>query len=127
MEVLSGQAPAVRYAVGEQDTRPWGHWEVIATGDAHVVKRITVSPGQRLSLQYHHHRSEHWTVVEGTAEATVDGAVHVLRYGEHVHIAKGAKHRIANPGPDRLVFVEVQVGETLDENDIVRVSDDYGR
>ena len=117
----------VRYAVGDCDTRPWGRWEVVATGDRYTVKRITVLPGQRLSLQYHHHRSEHWTMVEGEAEVEIDGAVHRLGFGEHVHIPLGAKHRIRNGGAAPLVFVEVQVGELLDENDIVRVSDDYGR
>lgn len=122
----AGQA-TVRYAVGESDTRPWGRWEVIATGDRYTVKRITVTPGQRLSLQYHHHRAEHWTIVEGEAEVEIDGIVHRLGFGEHIHIPLGARHRIRNGGESILAFVEVQVGDLLDENDIVRVSDDYGR
>jgi mannose-6-phosphate isomerase-like protein (cupin superfamily) len=91
----------VRYAVGDCDTRPWGRWEVVATGDRYTVKRITVLPGQRLSLQYHHHRSEHWTMVEGEAEVEIDGAVHRLGFGEHVHIPLGAKHRSAMAAPRR--------------------------
>ena len=117
----------VRYAVGESDDRPWGRWEVVATGERYTVKRITVLPGQRLSLQYHHHRSEHWTVVEGEAEVEIDGSVHELGFAGHVFIPVGAKHRVRNRGHAPLVFIEVQVGDLLDENDIVRVSDDYGR
>lgn len=120
-------AAIVRYTVGESDTRPWGRWEVIATGERYTAKRITVLPGQRLSLQYHHHRQEHWTMVEGLAEVEIDGAIVQLGFAGHVHIPLGAVHRIRNPGPETLVFVEVQLGDLLDENDIVRVSDDYGR
>ncbi len=122
-----GADPVVRYEVGESDTRPWGRWEVIGTGERYTVKRITVLPGQRLSLQYHHHRSEHWMVVDGAAEVELDGVNHRLGFGEHVFIPLGAKHRVRNGGDAPLVFVEVQVGDLLDENDIVRVSDDYGR
>ncbi len=129
MAIAVGQAASasVRYAVGENDDRPWGRWEVIATGDRYTVKRITVLPGQRLSLQYHHHRSEHWTIVEGEGEVEIDESIQRLGFGEHVFITVGAKHRVRNPGETSLVFVEVQVGDLLDENDIVRVSDDYGR
>jgi mannose-6-phosphate isomerase-like protein (cupin superfamily) len=121
------ETAAVRYAVGDSDNRPWGRWEVVATGDRYTVKRITVLPGQRLSLQYHHHRSEHWTVVDGEAEVEIDQAVHRLGFGQHVFIKVGASHRVRNVGTSPLVFIEVQVGDLLDENDIVRVSDDYGR
>jgi len=117
----------VRYSVGERDDRPWGSWEVLATGDRYTLKRIVVLPGQRLSLQYHHHRAEHWTIVEGIGEVELDGALLTLGHGEHVHVAVGARHRIRNPGVVPLTFIEVQVGEVLDENDIVRVVDDYGR
>jgi mannose-6-phosphate isomerase-like protein (cupin superfamily) len=117
----------VRYAAGESATRPWGRWEVIAVGDQYTVKRITVLPRQRLSLQYHHHRSEHWTVVEGHAEVEIEGMLRQLGFGEHVYIPVGAKHRVRNGGHAPLVFIEVQIGDLLDENDIVRLSDDYGR
>lgn len=129
MAIAAGQGASatVRYAVGEKDDRPWGRWEVIAIGDRYTVKRITVLPAQRLSLQYHHHRSEHWTIVEGEGEVEVDESIRRLGFGEHVFISVGAKHRVRNPGETPLVFVEVQVGDLLDENDIVRVSDDYGR
>ena len=127
MSIATGAAGIVRYAVGDSDTRPWGRWEVIGTGDRYTVKRITVLPGERLSLQYHHRRSEHWTVVDGEAEVEVDGNIRRLGFGEHVYIPLGAHHRVRNGGALPLVFVEVQVGDLLDENDIVRVSDDYGR
>ena len=123
----AGAGTVVRYEVGESDNRPWGRWEVIGTGSRYTVKRITVLPGQRLSLQYHHHRSEHWTVVDGAAEVELDGVAHQLGAGEHVFIPLGARHRVRNGGDAPLVFIEVQVGDLLDENDIVRVSDDYGR
>ncbi len=117
----------VRYAVGERDTRPWGTWEVLATGVGYTLKRIVVNPGARLSLQYHEFRAEHWTVVQGSAQAEIDGVTHPLSAGEHIFIPLGAHHRICNPGEGPLVFIEVQTGEYLDEHDIIRVQDDYGR
>ena len=119
--------PIVRYVAGEQDSRPWGSWEVLATGEEYTLKRIVVHPGHRLSLQYHNHRSEHWTVVAGEAEVEIDGDTYRLGRGEHIHIPLRAQHRIRNVGDEALVFIEVQVGELLDEMDIVRVVDDYGR
>ena len=130
MTILAAEAdvqPAVRYVVGEKGTRPWGAWEVLATGRGYILKRIMVLPGQRLSLQYHHHRAEQWTMVEGSAEVEIDGAVRAVAAGEHVYIPLGATHRIRNVGVEPLVFIEVQVGDILDENDIVRLEDDYGR
>jgi mannose-6-phosphate isomerase len=128
MSVLDTRfASHVRYHVGERDSRPWGTWEVIATGECYTVKRITIMPGQRLSLQYHQHRSEHWTVVQGLAEVKLDGVVHQISAGNHIQIPVGAIHRVRALGSESLIFLEVQVGEILDENDIVRISDDYGR
>jgi mannose-6-phosphate isomerase-like protein (cupin superfamily) len=121
------RAKAVRYEAGDRDTRPWGTWEVLATGPDYALKRITVLPGQRLSLQYHHHRAEHWTIVSGQAEVEIDGAVVPCGGGEHVYIPLRAAHRIRNIGAEPLVFIEVQVGQHLDELDIVRIEDDYGR
>ncbi len=115
------------YTVGEHDTRPWGSWEVVAIAEDHVVKRITVDPGARLSLQRHRHREEHWVLVAGEGDVTVGDRT--MRYctGEHVHIPCGAIHRVMNPGGERLVFIEVQQGPILDENDIERIQDDFGR
>jgi mannose-6-phosphate isomerase-like protein (cupin superfamily) len=117
----------VRYAVGDRDVRPWGTWEVLAVGVGYTLKRIVVSPGQRLSLQYHEFRAEHWTVVQGSAEAEIDGVAHALGAGEHVFVPLRAPHRVRNTGAEALVIIEVQTGEYLDEHDIIRLSDDYGR
>src|SRR6266567_7802232 len=130
MSMVAGHvssASAVRYVLGEWDSRPWGTWEVLATGDRYTLKRIKVLPGHRLSLQYHRHRSEHWTIVQGFAEVELDDAVHQMSSGKHIHIPVGALHRVRALGSEPLVFLEIQVGRVLDENDIVRVSDDYGR
>jgi mannose-6-phosphate isomerase-like protein (cupin superfamily) len=107
--------------------RPWGYYQSLDLGSAHQVKRIVVSPGQRLSLQSHRHRSEHWTVVEGTAEVTVDGRVLTLGPNESVYIPLGAIHRAANPGDAPATLIEVQCGDYLGEDDIIRYEDDYGR
>ena len=118
---------SVRYVVGDSDSRPWGKWEVLAIGDRYTLKRIKVLPGHRLSLQYHRHRSEHWTIVQGFAEVELDDAVHQMSSGKHIHIPVGALHRVRALGSEPLVFLEIQVGRVLDETDIVRIADDYGR
>ncbi|MBA2495519.1 MAG: phosphomannose isomerase type II C-terminal cupin domain [Acidimicrobiia bacterium] len=111
----------------EHDERPWGSYTVLDDAPDHKVKRIEVLPGKRLSYQRHARRAEHWFVVSGTAEVTLDGDVVVLRPGEAIDIAQGAAHRVANPGEALLVFVEVQHGEYFGEDDIERLDDDYGR
>ncbi len=107
--------------------RPWGQYEVLLDADTYKVKRITVLPGQRLSLQMHYRRAEHWAIVAGEGEVTVGETTKRLGVGEHVYIPLEAKHRIANPGTEPLVFIEVQTGSYTGEDDIVRFSDDYGR
>jgi mannose-6-phosphate isomerase len=110
------------------EERPWGSFEVLADGAAHSkVKYLTVRPGRRLSYQSHEHRAEHWVVVQGTAEVTVDGVTRTVATGESVDVPRGAKHRCANPGDVDLVFVEVQQGDYFGEDDIVRYEDDFGR
>lgn len=109
------------------ELRPWGSFEVLTEGAAYKVKRVTVLPGQRLSLQYHHRRSEHWVVVAGEAEVIRDDEEIRLRTDESVQIVKGQRHRIRNPGPGPLVFIEIQYGDYLGEDDIVRLADDYHR
>jgi uncharacterized cupin superfamily protein len=91
------------------------------------VKRITVRPGKRLSYQRHARRAEHWFVVGGTATVTLDDAERTLGAGDAIDIPRGSAHRIANPGAEPLVFVEVQVGDYFGEDDIERLDDDYGR
>jgi mannose-6-phosphate isomerase-like protein (cupin superfamily) len=115
------------YVVGERDERPWGSWEIIAVGPNYAVKRIVVRSGKRLSLQRHAVRSEHWVIVCGLARITRGAETFCLSSGEHVVIARGDVHRIENRGTEDLVFIEVQHGERLDENDIQRLQDDYGR
>ncbi len=117
----------VRYTVGVRDVCPSGTWEVLAIGAGYTLKRIVVSPGHHLSSQYDEHRAEHWTVVQGSAEAKIDGVPHPLEAGEHVYVLLGAHHRIKNAGDTPVVFLEVQVGEHLDEDDIIRLQDDYDR
>ncbi len=109
------------------DERPWGSFTVLDEGAGYKVKRIEVLAGRRLSYQKHARRAEHWLVVAGTALVTLDGAEHTVRVGETIDIAIGALHRVANPGPDHLIFIEIQRGDYLGEDDIVRLSDDYGR
>jgi mannose-6-phosphate isomerase-like protein (cupin superfamily) len=110
------------------EERPWGSFEILAEGEAHSkVKYLTVHPGRRLSYQSHVHRVEHWIIVQGTAEVTVDDVVCTIGAGESIEIPKGAKHRCANPGDVDLVLVEVQRGDYFGEDDIVRYEDDFGR
>ena len=109
------------------DVRPWGSWNVLDVGAGYKVKRITVSPHSRLSLQTHAHRSEHWVVVTGVATCTVGQRTVLLRPGGRVDVPKGEPHRIANEQDDDLILVEIQLGVYTGEDDIVRLADDYGR
>jgi mannose-6-phosphate isomerase len=113
--------------VNETATKPWGQYEVLAEEAFFKVKVITVNAGQRLSYQRHQHRSEHWYVVEGAGLATLDGAAHDVAAGSTVDVAVGMAHRIQNSGSEPLIFVEVQRGTYFGEDDIERLSDDYGR
>ncbi len=107
--------------------RPWGTYETIDNGHRYKVKRITVKPGATLSLQLHHHRAEHWIVVSGTAEVTNGEKTFLLSENESTYIPIGIQHRLANPGKFDLELIEVQSGSYLEENDIVRLEDTYGR
>lgn len=107
--------------------RPWGSYESLIVAERFQVKRIIVNPGQRLSLQKHHHRAEHWIVVHGTAEVTCEDKVFMLGEDESTYIPLGHKHRLANPGRISLELIEVQSGAYLGEDDIVRYDDEYGR
>ncbi len=107
--------------------RPWGSYTVLEEGEFYKVKRITVLPGQELSYQLHYHRSEHWVVVRGSATVTIDGQERFIRCGECAFIKCGVKHRLKNPGKVLLEVIEVQLGEYLEEDDIIRFIDGYGR
>jgi mannose-6-phosphate isomerase len=111
----------------EFDRRPWGTYTVLEEDRNFKVKRIEVLPGKRLSYQKHSHRAEHWFVVEGTAKVTLDEKEIIVRAGEAIDIPIGAAHRVENPDEGNLVFIEVQRGSYLGEDDIVRLQDDFGR
>jgi len=115
------------YRVGQSDKRPWGSWSVIAKGARFAAKRITVKPGASLSLQRHRWRDEHWIVVQGTAEITLGDETRSLAENGAVFIPAGTAHRLANKGPGELVILETQYGERLEEEDIERLEDAYGR
>jgi mannose-1-phosphate guanylyltransferase/mannose-6-phosphate isomerase len=109
------------------DHRPWGWFESLAIAERFQVKRIVVRPGAALSLQSHHHRSEHWIVVAGTARVTIDGATRLISENQSVYIPLGAVHRMENPGKVPMVLIEVQTGSYLGEDDIIRYEDVYAR
>ena len=107
--------------------RPWGSYTVLEEGPGYKVKRVSVNPGGRLSLQLHHRRSEHWVVTGGTARVTRKGEMFDLTVGQNTGIPVQTPHRLENRGPDTLHIIEVQIGPYLGEDDIERLQDDYGR
>ena len=107
--------------------RPWGSYTILGQGYRHKIKKVIVSPGGKLSLQKHYHRNEHWTVVNGTANVTLGEDTFVLRANESTYIPMGQVHRLENPGKIELVIIETQVGDYLEEDDIVRIDDKYER
>ena len=109
------------------ENRPWGRFIVLDDTPTCKVKRIIVDPGQRLSYQLHHRRSEHWIVVAGTAVVTLDGADIIVEPGSSIDIPRESDHRVRNDGTEPLEFIEVQMGDYFGEDDIVRLEDDYGR
>jgi mannose-6-phosphate isomerase len=111
----------------EHGERPWGTYTVLEENRNYKIKRIEVHPGQRLSLQMHHHRSEHWIVVSGTAKVTCGDEESTINVNESTFIPIGKTHRLENPGKIPLVIIEVQSGEYLGEDDIIRFQDDYQR
>lgn len=115
------------YKLHREVYRPWGKYDSIDSSVRYQVKRITVKPGQKLSVQMHHHRAEHWVVVTGTARVMVDDNEQLITENESVYIPLGAKHYLENPGKIDLELIEVQVGPYLGEDDIVRFEDRYGR
>ena len=110
-----------------KEERPWGWYEVIDQGDRFKVKNIEVKPGHRLSLQKHHHRTEHWIVVSGTAEVQLNDSSQLLGENQSTYIPLGCMHRLSNPGKIPLKIIEVQNGAYLEEDDIERYDDDHGR
>lgn len=109
------------------DYRPWGAFTVLQEDKGYKVKKLLILPDKRISTQLHYHRSEHWIVVAGTANVFIDGEEHLVRTGESTFIEAGQTHRLSNPGKLPLIVIEVQCGDYLEEDDIVRFEDDYGR
>jgi mannose-1-phosphate guanylyltransferase len=107
--------------------RPWGGYSSVLSGARFQVKRLFVKPGKKLSLQKHHHRAEHWVVVSGTAEVTIDDKVTSVAENESIYLPRGCVHRLANPGKILLEVIEVQTGSYLGEDDIIRIEDEFGR
>lgn len=113
--------------IAETGLRPWGSYTVLEEGRGYKIKRIEVKPGHRLSLQLHHHRSEHWIVVSGTAKVTCADQEILLSTNQSTYVPPCTQHRLENVGVIPLVLIEVQNGEYLGEDDIVRFQDDYAR
>lgn len=111
----------------ESDERPWGRYEVLEEGPGFKVKRLEVEPGARLSLQRHLRRGEHWVVVRGVADVVCGDNKLQVNEGEHIHIPPVTNHRVGNSGSTLLTIIEVQFGDYLGEDDIVRLQDDYRR
>lgn len=122
---LPASLPTERVAATE--LRPWGSFTILEEGRGYKIKRIEVKPGHRLSLQMHFHRSEHWIVVSGTAKVTCGDKEVLIHQNQSTYVPQGHTHRLENPGVIPLVLIEVQNGEYLGEDDIVRFEDDYSR
>ncbi len=125
--IKSDEATATMATTHRTSYRPWGGYSQILNGTRFQVKRLFVKPGAKLSLQKHHHRAEHWVVVSGTAEVTVDDSIRMLTENQSVYIPQGAVHRLTNPGKILLEVIEVQSGAYLGEDDIIRIEDEFGR
>jgi len=111
----------------EGEHRPWGNYLILGDTDHYKCKQLQVLPGQRLSLQMHYHREEHWIVTRGLGTVTLGDKLIPIEAGKTVHIPKKTKHRLENIGDDVLELIEIQLGESFDEDDIVRFDDDYNR
>jgi mannose-6-phosphate isomerase len=119
--------PSAFKSVTATELRPWGSFTILEETRSYKIKRIEVKPGHRLSLQMHHHRSEHWIVVSGTARVTCGDEELVLSMNQSTYVPQCTTHRLENPGVIPLILIEVQNGEYLGEDDIVRFQDDYAR
>tara|TARA_E500000178_G_C16394639_1_gene475926 strand:+ start:72 stop:434 length:363 start_codon:yes stop_codon:yes gene_type:complete len=107
--------------------RPWGTYRTIEQKDNYQIKHIVVKPGKRLSLQYHHHRDEHWTIIKGKGSMQLDENVIEMTLNDRIFIPKESKHRMSNLTDSDVEFLEIQIGDYLGEDDIVRIEDDFGR
>lgn len=117
----------LQQGIAATEIRPWGSFTTLEEGKGYKIKRIEVNPGHRLSLQMHHHRSEHWIVVSGTARVVCGDEEKILGSNQSTYVPQCTNHRLENPGVIKLVLIEVQNGQYLGEDDIVRFQDDYSR
>lgn len=125
--ITSLEAAVENTGLSASELRPWGSFTVLEEGKGYKIKRIEVNPGHRLSLQMHHHRSEHWIVVAGTAKVVCGEHEMLLSTNQSTYVPPCSTHRLENPGVLPLILIEVQNGEYLGEDDIVRFQDDYSR
>ncbi|XTZ19681.1 MAG: phosphomannose isomerase type II C-terminal cupin domain [cyanobacterium endosymbiont of Rhopalodia fuxianensis] len=116
-----------RSGICATEMRPWGSFTTLEEGPGYKIKRIEVNPGHRLSLQMHHHRSEHWIIVSGTARVVCGDKEEILVANQSTYVPQCTVHRLENPGVIKLILIEVQNGEYLGEDDIIRFQDDYSR
>lgn len=118
---------SIQYKNDEKKECPWGTWEIMDIGEKYIIKKIIVFPNQSLSLQLHNHRNEHWIIVSGRASVTIGDTTQTVQENTHFYIPYGIKHRIENTTDNIVCFIEIQTGEVLDESDIIRFEDKYGR
>lgn len=126
-QITAMPATAGMSGIASTELRPWGSFTILEEAPGYKIKRIEVKPGHRLSLQMHHHRSEHWVVVSGTAKVTCGDQEEMIYTNQSTYVPPCTSHRLENPGVIPLVLIEVQNGEYLGEDDIVRFQDDYAR
>ena len=126
-DLVAANLSTTPVGVAAREIRPWGSFTTLEEGSGYKIKRIEVNPGHRLSLQMHHHRSEHWIVVSGTAKVTCGDREMILGSNQSTYVPQCTTHRLENPGVINLVLIEVQNGQYLGEDDIIRFSDDYAR
>ena len=126
-EKIESSSQLTKNYLGNIEKRPWGNYHIIAKNTGYQIKEIKVAERSKLSLQKHKNRSEFWQIVKGQSKITIEERDHYLQEGEHIYIPKNTIHRIENIGKEELIFIEIQLGENLKEEDIIRLEDDYGR
>ncbi|MGL5943183.1 MAG: phosphomannose isomerase type II C-terminal cupin domain [Waterburya sp.] len=126
-QIAAIASPSNKPEIAATEIRPWGSFTTLEEGSGYKIKRIEVNPGHRLSLQMHHHRSEHWTVVSGTAKVVCGEQEMILTSNQSTYVPQCTAHRLENPGVIKLILIEVQIGQYTGEDDIIRFNDDYAR
>tara|TARA_B100000767_G_C19607031_1_gene468217 strand:- start:100 stop:879 length:780 start_codon:yes stop_codon:yes gene_type:complete len=126
-EKVESSSELTKNYLGNVEKRPWGNYHIIAKNTGYQIKEIKVSKGSKLSLQKHNDRSEFWQIVKGKSKIIVGDTEYYLKQREHIYIPKNTIHRIENIGKEELIFIEIQLGKNLNEDDIIRLEDDYGR